>query len=223
MILAAQNQALRTKWVRHHIDKELETPTTCSICGLADETIEHVVSECNFLAQKDYKTVRQDKIAAAIHRELCKKHGFEYVEKSDNHQVDKESRALENEEVKILGDFTIQTEKNLAHNKPDLVILTKKEKTAYIVDVGCPFDARIRERERTKIEKYTDLKYELLKVRKGEMTKVLILPVIIGALGTMTKNVQDNLDKLKIDNRVVDLQKIRLLGTSRVLRKVLDS
>ena len=40
-----------------------------------------------------------------------------------------------------------------------------------------------KERERTKIEKYKDLKYELPKVWKGEVTKVFILPVI-GALGT---------------------------------------
>jgi hypothetical protein len=45
--------------------------------------------------------VRHDKIAAAIHRDLCKKYGFEYVEKSYNHHIDKESRVLENDEVKI--------------------------------------------------------------------------------------------------------------------------
>ena len=48
-----------------------------------------------------------------------------------NH-IDKENRVLENEEVKILWDFTIQTEKKLEYNKPDLVILGKKEKTVYI-------------------------------------------------------------------------------------------
>ncbi len=60
------------------------------------------------------------------------------------------------------------------------------------MDVGCPFDTRVKEREKTKIEKYTDLQYELPKVWRGEVNKVVILPVIIGALGTMTKNVQDN-------------------------------
>jgi hypothetical protein len=28
MILAAQNQALRTKWMRHHVDKEFEISPT---------------------------------------------------------------------------------------------------------------------------------------------------------------------------------------------------
>jgi hypothetical protein len=34
--------------------------------------------------------------------------------------------------------------------------LNKKEKTTHIVDVGCPFDTRVKERERTKIENYTE-------------------------------------------------------------------
>jgi hypothetical protein len=58
--------------------------------------------------------------------------------------------------------------------------------TTLIVDVGCPFDTRVKGyMERTKLEKYTDLKYELPKVWKGEVTEVFILPVIIyvGALG----------------------------------------
>jgi hypothetical protein len=34
MILEAQNQALRTKRMRHRIDKEFEISSTCRICGL---------------------------------------------------------------------------------------------------------------------------------------------------------------------------------------------
>jgi hypothetical protein len=38
----------------------------------------------------------------------------------------------------------------------------------------------------------------------------------------MTINVQNNLDKLKMGSNAWDLQKIGLLGTARILRKVLD-
>ena len=131
-----------------------------------------------------------------------KNYGFEYEEKTYDNQIDKESRVLENDKGKILWDFTIQTEKKLEYNKPDLVILNKKEKIIYIADIGCPFVTRIKERETSKIEKYTSLKYELPKVGKGEATKIFILPIIIGALGTMTKNVQDKLVKLKVEVRL---------------------
>jgi hypothetical protein len=39
----------------------------------------------------------------------------------------------------------------------------------------------------------------------------------------MNNNVQNNLDKLKISSNAGDLQKIGLLGTARILRKVLES
>ena len=48
------------------------------------------------------------------------------------------------------------------------------------MDVGCPYDTRIKKRETSKTEKYTDFKYELLKEWKGAVIKVFILGVIIG-------------------------------------------
>ena len=55
-----------------------------------------------------------------------------------------------------------------------------------------------------------------------EVEKVVILPIVIGALGTVTGNVRRNLEKLGI-NLIVDVvQKTCLLGTARILRKVLD-
>ena len=47
------------------------------------------------------------------------------MRKKYNHDIDKESRVLENEEVKILWDFTIHTEKKLEYNTSDLAILAK--------------------------------------------------------------------------------------------------
>ena len=40
----------------------------------------------------------------------------------------------------------------------------------------------------------TDLKYEILKCWKWEVKKVLIIPIVIGALGLVTKNVKSNLE-----------------------------
>ena len=40
LICAAQDQALRTNYVKHHIDKTLESPL-CRLCGEKGETIEN--------------------------------------------------------------------------------------------------------------------------------------------------------------------------------------
>ena len=62
---------------------------------------------------------------------------------------------LENEGVKLLGDFSIQTEAKINHNKLDILLVDKKKKTCFVIDVACPFDAKIGKKEGEKIEYYT--------------------------------------------------------------------
>ena len=62
--------------------------------------------------------------------------------------VENEIIVFENDEVKILWDFSIQTETKIDHNKPDLICL-KKKKIWYIVNVANPFHPQI-EREESK-------------------------------------------------------------------------
>ena len=95
---------------------------------------------------------------------------------------------LENNEVKLLWDVSIQRERRSERNKPDIVVLDKKQKVCLVIDVACSFDSRINKKEQEKVEYYTDLKYEILKCWSKEVDKVMILPIIIGALGTVTKN-----------------------------------
>lgn len=120
------------------------------------------------------------------------------------------------------GTFPSKQKKKIDHNKPDLVLLDKKGKTCYIIDVACPFDTRVEKKEKEKFEHYTDLKYELLKVWNTEVTKVYIIPIVIGALGIVTKNVEKYLEKIDFKPGLDPLQKACLLGTARIIRKVLD-
>ena len=62
---------------------------------------------------------------------------------------------MENDQVKLLWDFRIQTDHHLDHNRSDIVVLRKASKVCQIIDVGCPFDtSRIAEKEREKINHY---------------------------------------------------------------------
>ena len=127
-----------------------------------------LVSECNELAQNEYKKLRHDKVVIFLHWRMT--YGFEGNEKYYKYFVEKEMRVLENDKVKILRDFSIQTETKTDHNKPDLILLEKKEKICYIVDVACPFDPRIEKKRKDKVKSHGDLKYEILKMRKNEVT-----------------------------------------------------
>ena len=92
---------------------------------------------------------------------------------------------------------------------------------SYIVDVACPFDTRVQDKEREKVEKYQDLKRELKRIWQSQ--EIVTIPIIIGTLGTVSKNFEHCLRKLDIMVNFSTLQKACLLGSARVIRKVLDT
>ena len=54
-LIAAQNNAVRTTHIKAGIDKTQQN-SKCRLCSDRDETINHIISECSKLAQKEYKT-----------------------------------------------------------------------------------------------------------------------------------------------------------------------
>ena len=53
--------------------------------------------------------------------------------------------------------------------------------------------------------------------------KVTIIPIVIGAFGTVTKGLLKGLDDLEFGGRVETIQTTTLLRTARVLRRVLET
>ena len=83
-----------------------------------------------------------------------------------------------------------------------------------------PVQHRVDEKEQEKVEKYQDLKREI--GRMWGIRKVQVVPVVIGALGSVPKGFDKWIEKLDIPCNIVDMQKTALLGTARILRKVLE-
>ena len=53
--------------------------------------------------------------------------------------------------------------------------------------------------------------------------KVLIVPIVIGAFGTVTKGLLKVLEDLEVGDRVETIQTTALLKTVRILRRVLET
>ena len=53
LLIAAQDNAIRTNHIKARIDKTQQN-SKCRLCGDRDETINHIISECGKLAQKEY-------------------------------------------------------------------------------------------------------------------------------------------------------------------------
>ena len=88
-----------------------------------------------------------------------------------------------------------------------------------IIDVAVPADSRTWSKEEEKIDKYTELAWELRRIWKVETR---VVPVVIGALGTITTRHKDFLPELGIHVSFETIQKASLLGTAHILRKVLS-
>ena len=76
--------------------------------------------------QTDYKK-SYDVVGQVIHWEVSKER-VGIVESGDKWYEHFPKSAEENEEVKLLWDFTIQTDHEIHHRKPDIVIQKKKTK-----------------------------------------------------------------------------------------------
>ena len=111
---------------------------------------------------------------------------------------------LENDTHKLLWDFDIQTDQVISTRRPDLIIINKKKKKiCKIVDFAVPADHRIKLKECEKQDKYIDLARELKKLWN---MKVTIIPIVIGAFGTVTKGLLKGLDDLEVGGRGETIQ-----------------
>ena len=127
---------------------------------------------------------------------------------------------MENDKAKILWDFMIQCDKMIEHRKPDIVLVDKVQQKCLIIDVACPGDNRIAEKEEEKLQRYDLLKREIK--RLWRMKNIDIIPIIVGALGSITIELGKRIEQLNIEIAIEKLQKTTLLGTARILRKVLE-
>ena len=184
------------------------------MCGERGETVQHIICECKKLAQREYKR-RHDTVAKLVHWKLCEKHNLERKEKWYEHCP----KGAVEDDVKLIWDINIQCNDIIEARRPGLILVDKKAKSCIITDVAIPGDCRIREKEIEKIEKYQNLKRKL---KRLWLLKVEVVPVVVGALGCISKGFSGWMDTLGIKLNVGMVQKSVLLGIARILRKVLD-
>ena len=214
LIVAAQNQSIKTNLVKAKIDKS-QGDSLCRMCRKVDESIDHIVSGCSKLAQKECKR-RHDNLGKIVHQRLARKCNFEAGDKLYEHDL---ASVLENEDYKILWDFSIQTDHVIESWRPDLVVVDKKERICKIIDFAVRGDNRIEEKEKDTIEKHQDVGRELQKIWN---VKVKIIPLLVGCLGAMRKQFGNRLKQIGITAGTAQVQKTVLLGMARILRKVLE-
>ena len=87
-----------------------------------------------------------------------------------------------------MWDLGIQTDRKVAANRPDIIVKDKKENKCYLIDMSVPGDCNVNAKEFEKRAKYKDLEIEIQRMWKMKTT---VVPVVVGALGTMTKTLKN--------------------------------
>ena len=102
-----------------------------------------------------------------------------------------------------------------------MTLVNKTNSKVLLIGVAVLWDSRTEQKDQEKKrEKYQDLRIELR--RLGDKP-VEIVPIIIGALGTIPKPLKKNLEELAADLAPGLLEKSVMLETAHKMRKVMDS
>jgi hypothetical protein len=105
-------------------------------------------------------------------------------------------------------------------NRPDVIIKNKKDKTCLLIDVAIPSDKNVIHKEAEKKLKYKNLNIEIQRMWN---MKCFVITVIIGATGIVRKSLQKYLKTISGQHSIDSLQKTAILGTSHIIRKVLQA
>jgi hypothetical protein len=87
-----------------------------------------------------------------------------------------------------------------------------------LIDVAILGDINMIKKEAEKILKYKDLTIEIQSMWN---LKTNVIPVIIGATGTISKSFRKYVSNIPGNHKVKELQKTAIFGTAHILRKVL--
>ena len=215
-LFAAQEQALRTRFKRNRIEHEDVDPL-CRVCRKQVESVAHLASACGGLAQKEYKR-RHDRMGLRVYWELCRRYEVKCAGKWFE-EVPEEVRVNEAGDVEIWWDRGIHTTKPMEHNRPDVVVVDRRNKHWILVDFAVPWDKNVVRKEEEKITKYSPL---ALEVRRLHGVSTRIIPIVVGSLGVVSKNLPGYLRDLQVPDVLGGLQTSAVVGTTIILRKVLS-
>ena len=155
-------------------------------------------------------------VSTKTHWALCKKYGVKVCERWHEHKVE---CIIEKDIVKILWYVCIQVDRQIENRRSDIVVMEKNTKKCQIIDVACPVDNNLILKRNEQLDNYSELRLEIARMWDKD---TLIVPIIIGALGSIPNDLECNLKKLGISYNVGTLQKSVLLGAANILRKVLS-
>jgi len=155
---------------------------------------------------------------AQLHFNICKEARVQLDKRHWYEHVPISVETSQEVKVIILCNQQVQTDRTIPNNKPDIIIGDNENGTCMLVDVAISGDENVIKNEAKKILKYKDLTIEI----QGMWTvKPKVIPVIIGATGTISKSFRKYVSNIPGNHEVKELHKTTIFGTEHIFRKVL--
>jgi hypothetical protein len=101
-----------------------------------------------------------------------------------------------------------------------MIIKNKKDTVCLLIDVAIPSDMNAIQKESENKLKCKNLNIEIQRMWN---MKFFVIPVIIGATRIITNGLKKYLETIPGKHSIDSLQKTAVLGTSHIIRKVLQS
>ena len=139
-------------------------------------------------------------------------HNFLSVTRPEDHNVGQGILSINLKNLLI--DCMYNNNNNNNNNKGN------EKGTCMLIDVAISGDRNVIKKEAEKILKYKDLTIEIQHMWNVK-ARVILVPVIIGATGTVSKSFRKHVSNIPGHHDVKELQKTAILGTAPILRKVL--
>jgi hypothetical protein len=157
-------------------------------------------------------------VCAQLHFNICKETGVKLDKKHWYEHVTESIETSRGNKVSILWNQQMQTDRTIPNNKPDIIIRDNEKRTCMLIDVAIPGDRNVIKKEAEKILKY---KHFTIEIQRMWNVKTNVIPIIIGATGTISKLFRKYLSNVTGIHEVKEIQKTAILGTAHIPRKVL--
>lgn len=232
--VAVQEQCLYTRTLAK------EENGLCRRCGKAQETVQHVVAGCEYYRASIMLT-RHNAVCGILYREACRKYDLPYV-----HYTQTIPGVSENERVKILYDVNIATKFEIKHNRPDIIVFDKREKTITIIEVSVSWYTCLHFREQYKYNRYAvnsmhnnpndegsvpdrNLKEMInLMYAKEYNQGTKVIPIIVGCTGEVSHHFEKYIKEMnlicegQVQHLIEKLQRAAVTHTSLLVRAHLN-
>ena len=211
--MAAQDQAINTRNYQKVICGQ-QVESKCRMSSQREETVDHIVSGCEVLAKTEYIS-RHNNAASYLHWSICKDHDIEITDKWYQHAPE----TNKDNNITIMWDMPVNTDRTITASRPDIIVKDSVNSTCKLIVMTVPSDRNIALKEIEKKSKYKDLELE---IQRMWHMKTIVIPVVVGALGTVKKGMVENITKVSERATVTEIQKTCMLGSARILRMVLS-